>query len=268
MHTVSLVIELIGGQSAHKGQRGDQAAAFEEIKPGVVHLPLGFILAGFIQKPVAVVSPNLSRQDVEACQFPIGSSLLQNQGKHSLSLWRIRIEQNHAILASREIIQIKDGAIGGLTALAKDATIKLGVRAGCAAIEQKNSLYSRLRGREVLLMIFDGALNPAKITCKAGDRVLAQRRRVSLRGHGEKALPGRGDGRPGSIIEVARRLTLRAGGDRREAESQQGNPQGRGEAAGQIHIELRLYFLEVERLGSSLRCFSLTQLRFSAWRNG
>ena len=82
-----------------KGSGEIRLRRLQVIEPGIVQLAFGFELAGAGDEPVAVVSGDLGGLEVKTAEFPVGSRLLQNHGKHGSSLGRNRVEKNDAVFA-------------------------------------------------------------------------------------------------------------------------------------------------------------------------
>src|SRR5579864_4656043 len=155
-----------------------------------MHLALGLIFPGASEEPVTVVAGNLAGLDVKARQLPVRSHLLKDQGKHGPSLRRIGVEEIHAILACGKIIEVEDGAVGGLTTLTKNSAVKLGVRGGSRAVEQKDAFHGRLGSRKIPFVVFHGGLDPAEVGSQAGYGILTHGCNVAPGGQTEIALAG------------------------------------------------------------------------------
>ena len=121
-----------------------------------------------------------------------------------------------AYLPRRQIVEIKNGAAGGLTILCRrlHSKTRRGEREPCPRLRAEKRTSQSLGAGEILLVVLDGGLDAGEIGCEAGDRVLPQGGDVALGGHIEIALARGGDGGAGSVIEFTRGLTtLRAGAD-------------------------------------------------------
>jgi hypothetical protein len=101
-----------------------------------VHLAFGLELASLGEKPVAIVSRDLGRFDIEPTQFPITTGLLKYLREHGSSFCRIRVDEDDRIFPRWQILEVEGGAIGRLSILAENTAVKFGalddLTLGCA----------------------------------------------------------------------------------------------------------------------------------------